>query len=187
MEDSQFLALCRARRSVRRFKDHPVEKEKIEICLEAARLAPSADNVQPARFAIFDDPAAKAKLADAVFGGVFGPSAKFARAPVLVALLIKEHLLVNKLAGAAQGTQFQLIDAGIAGEHFVLAATEQGLGTCWIGWYNGRALARHLGINGKGFRPIALIALGYPADPEARPEKRRKGLSETASWNEPPK
>jgi nitroreductase len=164
-----------------------VERERVELCLEAARLAPSADNVQPARFVIFDDPAAKTKLADAVFGGVFGPSAKFVRAPVLVALLIKEHLLVNKLAGAAQGTQFQLIDAGIAGEHFVLAATEQGLGTCWIGWYDGRALVKHLGLTGKGYKPIALIALGYPADTEAKPEKRRKDLSETAAWNGPPK
>jgi nitroreductase len=187
MEESPFLTLCRARRSVRRFSDRPVEKEKIELCLEAARLAPSADNVQPARFVVFDDPTAKAKLADAVFGGVFASSARFARAPVLVALLIKEHLLVNKLAGAAQGTQFQLIDAGIAGEHFVLAAVEQELGTCWIGWYNGRALAKHLGINGRGFRPMTLIALGYPADDAPNPEKKRRPLSDTASWNSPPR
>ena len=186
MEDSQFLALCRARHSVRRFSDRPVEKEKIEVCLEAARLAPSADNVQPARFVVFDDPDAKSKLADAVFVGVFASSAKFGKAPVIVALLIKEHLLVNKLAGAVQGTQFQLIDAGIAGEHFVLAAAEQGLGTCWIGWYNGRALAKHLGISGKGFRPIALIALGYPADDAPNPDKKRRPLSETAFWNQPP-
>ena len=119
--DSEFLKLCRTRRSVRRFADRPVEREKIELCLEAARRAPSADNMQPWRFIVFDDPEKKAQLADAVFRGAYAPSKRFAAAPVLVCMVIKENLLVNKVAGAIQGTQWQLVDAGIGGEHFVLA------------------------------------------------------------------
>jgi nitroreductase len=185
--DTEFLKLCRVRKSVRRFADRPVEREKIELCLEAARRAPSADNMQPWRFVVFDDPAKKQQMADVVFRGAYSMSKRFAVAPVLVALLIKENLLVNQAAGAIQGTQWQLVDAGIGGEHFVLAAAEQGLGTCWIGWYDGRALIKHLGLRGKGYRPIALIALGYPAPDVSPTERPRKPLSDIASWNEPPR
>jgi len=185
--ESEFLRLCRARKSVRRFADRPVEREKIGLCLEAARRAPSADNLQPWRFVVFDDPQKKARLADAAFRGAYALSRRLANAPVLVCLLIKEHTLVNKVAGAVQGTQWQLVDAGIGGEHFVLAATEQGLGTCWIGWYDGRALIREMGLRGRGYRPVAIIALGYPAADVSFNERPRKSLSDIAYWNEPPR
>ncbi|MBN2466240.1 nitroreductase family protein [candidate division WOR-3 bacterium] len=185
--NSEFLKLCRKRKSVRRFADRPVEREKIELCLEAARRAPSADNMQPWRFVVFDDPTRKRQMADAVFRGAYSMSRRFAAAPVIVALLIKENLLVNKVAGVVQGTQWQLVDSGIAGEHFVLAAAELGLGTCWIGWYDGRALIKHLGLRGKGYRPVALIALGYPAAGVSPNQRPRKPLSDIASWNEPPR
>jgi nitroreductase len=184
--DSEFLKLCRARKSVRRFADRTVEREKIELCLEAARRAPSADNMQPWRFLVFDDQEKKAQLADAVFHGAYAPSKRFTAAPVLVCMVIKENLLVNRVAGAVQGTQWQLVDAGIGGEHFVLAAAEQGLGTCWIGWYDGRALIKHLGLRGKGYKPVALIALGYPAPDVSTSERPRKPLSDIAFWNDPP-
>jgi nitroreductase len=172
---------------VRRFSDRPVERDKIELCLEAARRAPSADNMQPWRFVVFDDPEKKRLMADAVFRGAYSMSKRFAAAPVIVALLIKENLLVNKAAGAIQGTQWQLVDAGIGGEHFVLAAAEQGLGTCWIGWYDGRALVKHLGLRGRSYRPVALIALGYAAADVSPDERRRDPLSDIAFWNEPPR
>jgi nitroreductase len=186
-DESAFLKLCRARRSTRRFSDRPVEKEKVERCLEAARLAPSASNRQPWRFIVFDDPAEKEKLARAVFKGIYSASDRFDKAPVLVCLLIRESLVVNRLAGIAQGTQYQLIDAGIAGEHFVLAAAEQGLGTCWIGWYDARALLKHLGLRGKAYRAVALLALGYPAADASTAERSRLPLSDIVSWNEPPR
>ncbi len=187
LNDSGFLNLCRLRRSVRRFSDRPVEKEKLELCLEAARLAPSAENGQPWRFVVFNDPKKKQAMADAVFKGIYAASRNFASAPVLVALLIKESLLVNKLGRMVQGTPFQFVDAGIAGEHFVLAAAEQGLGTCWVGWFDGRALIKHLGLKGKGFRPIALIAVGYPAPGFQPKELRRHALEEITFWNSPPR
>ncbi len=185
--DSEFLKLCRARKSVRRFADRPVEREKIELCLEAARRAPSADNFQPWRFVVFDDPAKKQQMADAAFRGAYATSRRFAGAPVIIALLIKENILVNRVAGAIQGTPWQLVDAGIGGEHFVLAAAEQGLGTCWIGWYDSRSLVKYLGLRGKGYRSVALIALGYPAADVSTNERPRKPLSEIAFWNDSPR
>ena len=131
-DESRFLDLCRRRCSVRRFDDRPVEREKIETCLEAARLAPSAENGQPWRFVVFDEPERKQALAETVFTGIFKPSANLGEAPVIIALLIKENLILNRGAQAVQGTPYQLVDAGIAGEDFALAAAEQGLGTCWV-------------------------------------------------------
>ena len=185
--ESAFLKLCRVRRAVRRFSDRPVEKEKIVQCLEAARRAPSASNKQPWRFIVYDDPTEKERLGRAVFKGIYSVSEHFTRVPVLVCLLIKEDLLVNRVAGIAQGTQYQLLDAGIAGEHFVLAAAEQGLGTCWIGWFDARLLVRHLGLRGKGYRAVALIAVGYPAPDALSAERPRLTLADIAFWNRPPR
>lgn len=180
-----FLELCKRRRSVRRFSDRPVEREKLIRALEAARLAPSADNFQPWRFVVFDEQKKKQALADAVFKGVFGASRGFAQAPVLVALLIKENLIVNRIAGGIAGKRFQLIDAGIAGEHFVLACAEEGLGTCWIGWFDSRALLRHLGLS-RGYLAVALFAVGYPREDELPREPRRKPLDEIVFFNQAP-
>ncbi|HDQ98908.1 MAG TPA: hypothetical protein ENN51_01280, partial [candidate division WOR-3 bacterium] len=114
-----FLKLCRARRSVRRYHERPVERTKLEYCLEAARLAPSAENGQPWRFIVFDDPERKRALAERVFGGLYRVSRPLADAPVLVALFIKENLFINRLGGAVQRIPLQFVDAAIAGEHFV--------------------------------------------------------------------
>ncbi|OYD16221.1 hypothetical protein CH330_03430 [candidate division WOR-3 bacterium JGI_Cruoil_03_51_56] len=185
--ESEFLNLCRKRCSVRRFSDRPVEKEKLELCLEAARLAPSAENGQPWRFIVFDDPEKKMALARAVFTGIYSASRHFSKAPVLVALLVKESLIINKLGGGIQGTPFQIIDAGIAGEHFILAATEQGLGTCWIGWFNGRGLLKHLGLKRKAYRTIALFAVGYPKPNFQPKEHRRHHIKDIVFWNSLPR
>lgn len=183
-----FLRLCQTRCSVRRFAERPVPRSLIEYCAEAARLAPSAENAQPWRFVVFDDETTRSQVARAVFRGIYAPSAKFAKAPVLVALIIKENIVTNRLAGAVQGTPFQLVDAGIAGEHFVLAAAELGLGTCWIGWYDGRALSRFLGLSKGGYRPVCLIALGYPAENQSPPAgRRRRPLRDILFWNGLPK
>jgi nitroreductase len=184
---SRFLELCRQRRSVRRFDDRPVERKRLEYCLEAARVAPSADNFQPWRFIVFDDPARRDALAGAVFRGMFAASRWAAKAPVLVVLLMKENLLVNKLGGGAAGNPFQHVDIGIAGEHFALACAEQGLGACWIGWFDARACVRHLGLRGRGYRAACLLAVGHPA-PDIEPrEPRRKPAEDVIFWNVPPR
>jgi nitroreductase len=171
---------------VRRFNGLPVERGKIEQCLEAARLAPSAENKQPWRFVVFDDATEKERLAQAVFRGIYAASARLGEAPVLVCLLLKEDMIVNRLAGIGQGVQYQLVDAGIAGEHFVLAAAAQGLGTCWVGWFDTRGLTRHLKLARRGLKPVAIIAVGYPAEDASRPDRPRRCLAEIGFWNRSP-
>ena len=94
-------------------------------------------------------------------------------APVIVALAVVRDVLPHRLAPKLTGLQYDLLDAGIAGEHFILAATERGLGTCWIGWIRPKKVRKLLGLPRKQ-RVVSLIALGHPATPlEEIPEKSR--------------
>ena len=177
----EFLELVKKRRSVRKFSDRAVEREKIELCLEAARRAPSACNAQPWRFLVFDEPGKKETLCRAACSGIYRNSGFISRAPVVIVALSLRGKLLPGLAGRFQGKHYPLIDLGIAGEHLVLQAAESGLGTCWVGWFNGPAVTKLLRLP-KGENPTVLIPLGYPADDKsASPD--RKGLGEIAAFN----
>jgi len=180
-----FLALVRSRRSVRRYLDKPVEREKILACLEAARLAPSAENVQPWRFLVIDEPGLKERFAGAAFSGIYSFSRFAAKAPVLVLILARPDLLANSIGKQIQDISFYLIDVGIAGEHFALQAEELGLGTCWIGWFNSRRTRKLFGIP-RSFKIVCLLAVGYAEGKPAR-ERARKALEEIAWFNRFPK
>ena len=176
-----FQQLVKNRRSIRRYLEKPVEREKILACIEAARLAPSADNVQPWRFLIIDDPELKAKFAQEVFSGIYFISKFAAKAPVLIMILARLDIIANRIGKQIQNIHFYLIDIGIAGEHIVLQAEELGLGSCWIGWFNIRKARKFLKIPRK-YKIVSLMAMGYY---EKRPtrEKKRKELEEIAWFN----
>ncbi len=181
MIQTPFHQLVRNRRSVRKFLDRPVERDKILACIEAARLAPSASNVQPWRFLIIDDPALKARFAAGVFSGIYSPTRFAAKAPVLVLLLARLDFVANRLGRQVQGISFYLIDSGIAGEHLVLQAEELGLGTCWIGWFSLKKARRFFCIPRK-YKIVAMLALGYH-DLKPQDDKPRKTLEEIAWFN----
>lgn len=170
------------RRSVRRYLDKSVEREKILICLEAARLAPSADNVQPWRFVVIDDPELKEKFSKKVFSGIYSISKFAAKAPVLILILARLDIIANRIGKQIQGVNFYLIDIGIAGEHIVLQAEELGLGTCWIGWFNSRNARKILRIPRK-YKIVSLLSMGY-YEKKPRREKKRKSLQEIVWFNE---
>jgi nitroreductase len=176
-----FQQLVRSRRSIRKYLGKPVEREKILSCIEAARLAPSASNVQPWRFLIIDDPALKASFAERVFSGIYSPTRFAAKAPVLILLLARLDFVANRLGRRVQGVSFYLIDSGIAGEHFVLQAEEFGLGTCWIGWFSLKK-ARHFFYIPRKYKIVAMLAMGYH-DLKPQGEKPRKKLEEIAWFN----
>lgn len=177
---SSFLELVAARRSIRKYKDLPVERGKLEICLEAARLAPSACNAQPYRWVVIDAPALKNKFCADVFSGVYAACKFAAAAPVMAAVVADTGKLSAWLGNQVQGTNFRLMDIGIAAEHFVLAAAEQGLGTCWLGWFDAKAAARQLGL-GAGRKVEILIAVGYPA--ETPSPRQRKPMTDFVVYN----
>lgn len=158
------MSLAVRRYSVRRYLDDPVPREKIERCLEAARLAPSACNSQPWKFIVADTPAARTRLASAAFNGIYRVFDFAARAPVLIALLSERSRYAAALAGRLRDIRYNLVDIGIAGEHLVLQAVAEGLGTCWIGWFNEKGVRKALNLP-SGARVDLLISMGYAAGP----------------------
>ena len=172
------------RRSVRKFADKPVEREKITQCLEAARLAPSACNSQPWHYIVLDDPKVKEAFCEQAFSGVYKMSAWATKAPVIVAVVSDRGNFVSRIGNWFRNTEFFLVDQGISGEHFVLRAHDLGLGTCWIGWLNSNKAAQFFHLP-KGKKIEHLLAVGYPAPEAAQANMRpRKPFEEIVSYNE---
>lgn len=179
---SPFHRLVDSRISVRKFQDKPVDRQILLQCVDAARLAPSAVNVQPWRFALVDDPGTKHKLAEHSFSGIFRATRWAAKAPVLVVIFADLDILTNRLGKQITGINYYLIDIGIAGEHFVLQAQELGLGSCWIGWFNAKRAKKVLGVP-RSWKAIQMLAAGYPAADYHRTRKRNK-LDDIHFFNE---
>ncbi|HPW17579.1 MAG TPA: nitroreductase family protein [Candidatus Aminicenantes bacterium] len=161
-----FQALINARYSVRAYKPEPVPREKLDRVLEAARLAPTAANRQPFRVIVVE-PKGREKELSRIY-----PRKWFVQAPVLLAVVaVPSEGWVRKYDGwnAAE------VDATIVMSHIVLAATEEGLGTCWVGAFDPAAAREVLGLPPEVV-PAAFAPLGYPADAAA--PKRRRRLAE---------
>jgi len=176
----KFLELVNKRQSVRKYSDKIVEREKIERCLEAARLAPSACNSQPWKYIVVDDPELKEKVAKETFSTIASFNKFVLQAPVIIAIVMEKPSLISQFGGRVKDKDFYLIDIGITAEHFCLQAAEEGLGTCMLGWFNERAVLKLLEIPAKK-RIGLLITLGYPAD-EPR-NKIRKNFKDICSYN----
>ncbi len=176
------LDVIKHRQSVRDFLDRPVEREKIMMCLEAVRLAPSACNSQPWKFVVVDDRQLKNKLCDAAFSTIYSMNSFCKTAPAIVVVISEKSKFLARIGGMFQGTKYYLIDIGIAVEHFVLQAEDLGLGTCWVGWFNEGAVKSILNI--PQYKKIdILIALGYYDREKVRSEHSREPIDKIASFN----
>ena len=171
-----FLNLVSKRQSVRSYKPNPVSHEIIDRCIEAARLAPSACNSQPWSFIVIDNPKIKSKVASTIFSGMYSMCSFAESAPVLIAVITEKPKLSAAIGGHIKGTKYNLIDIGIACEHLVLQAAEEGLGTCWLGWFNEKKVKKELNLP-KSTKIDVIISLGYPLDETIR-EKQRKSIDE---------
>jgi len=157
------------RRSVRSYKADPVPEEKLKKILEAARLAPSAHNEQERKFIVVRDVRKRKALSEAALSQSF-----IAEAPVVIAAVATdpEHVL-------SSGVPAYAIDLTIAVDHMTLVAVEEGLGTCWVGAFDQRAVKKILEIPAK-CKVVVLLPLGFPADKPG--EKLRKKLEEVVSY-----
>lgn len=174
----------RTRRSIRAYEDKPVEEEKLRRVLEAARLAPSAGNRQPWRFIVVTDPKTREKL-KAVKEKMRPPPPRSSLGRPPQGPLETAPVLIVGCALPSEsfpGTDFWKIDVTIALQNLVLAAWEQGLGTCWIGvFHEEEEVKKALGLPEEA-RVVAMVALGYPAE-RKEPVKDRKPLEEIVRYN----
>jgi nitroreductase len=179
---TKLLDLIRKRQSVRRYTGRPVEKEKLNRCLEAAQLAPSACNAQPWRFIVVDEPVLVKKVARETWNKLVAFNKFVEQAPVLIVITIEKSPLVPTVGGIIKNKEYPLIDIGIAAGQFCLQATEEGLGTCMLGWFNEKPIQKLLGIPSK--RRIGLIiSLGYEPEDYRMREKIRKDKEKVTGYN----
>jgi len=177
-----FKELILARQSVRRYAETPVEAEKIDQCLEAARLAPSASNSQPWKFVVIDKQPVLSEVAKATFSDIQLINKFTLTAPAIVVIVVEKAKLITRLAMLIKKKEWPLIDIGITAEHFCLQATELGLGTCLIGWFDEDKIKKLLQIPSDKSIGL-LITVGYPADGYPQRTKIRKPMEEIVRYN----
>lgn len=157
----------KTRRSIRKYKQTPVPEPLLKDVLNAARLAPSADNAQPWKIIVVRDEQTKSRLCPACNGQKF-----IAQAPLVLVLCG----IPDEAYGTAGGyMSSHVIDASIAFDHLTLAAHALGLGTCWIASFKEDKVRELLGVP-QDVRVVALTPLGYPDESPARSD--RKNLEE---------
>jgi len=166
-----FLKLIKNRYSVRAYKPDPVEEDKLQQVLEAARLAPTAANRQPFQLIVIHTKGREAELRRIYHRGWF------VQAPLIIcACGVPAQNWVR-----SDGKNYNDVDVAIAMDYLILAATDLGLGTCWIAAFDPAAAREVLDLP-EDVEPVAFTPLGYPAD-ELKP-KERKALSELVRYEQ---
>lgn len=162
----KLLDLIQKRCSIRDYSDQPVEQEKLDYIIEAARLAPSACNLQPWRILMIQSDEGKEKIRKC-YGRDW-----FKTAPLYL-VVCGDHS--ESWKRDSDKKDHADVDIAIATEHICLAAAEQGLGTCWVCHFDVQRCSELFNIP-KDVEPIVIIPIGYPSDPdlfEKTPTKRK--------------
>lgn len=169
-----FMELVRQRSSVRRYSERPVEREKIELLLESARLAPSAVNFQPWKFIVITSTEGKEALCQSYTNDWFRT------ASVYIVACGNHAVSWHRRFDTKDHCD---IDVAIAVEHICLCAAAQGLGTCWVCNFDPVKLGEYLALP-EGWEPVAIIPVGYPEGDGAVRPKNRKTIEDVVEWIE---
>ena len=159
-DDKNVYDLSVGRRTIRRFKPGPVPRELLERLVNAARLAPSAANVQPLEFVVVDDAARKAEVYPALKWAAYIAPAGDPRPgeePAAYVVTLVNTKLREKM--------FEY-DVGAAMENMILVALSEGVGACWLLSIDRDKLRAALGVPAE-YRIDSVLALGFPAEEPA--------------------
>ncbi|MBD3426251.1 MAG: NAD(P)H nitroreductase [Candidatus Omnitrophica bacterium] len=176
-----FLELAKTRRSIRSYQDRAIPHSDLELCVEAARLAPSACNSQPWKFIVVEDPDTKNKISEKAFSGLYQMNS-FAKKAASYIVIVAEKMKFPAWCGnKLRKTDFRRIDIGTACDHLVLQAQELGIGTCILGWFNEKEIRKILSVP-RTKKIELVISMGYPsASPTHTKELKQK--SDAVSFN----
>jgi len=172
------------RRSIRKYKDQPVEEEILLKIIDCGRLAPSDTNTQPWNFIIVRSEEMRTKLAQVSHKQDWMLSAPVfivCVADIRVATTDIGPLHINEETSGIAPKQI-ILDTAIAGENIVLAAESMGLGTCWVSWYVQDEIRPVLGIPSDKY-VVAIITMGYPDQtPKPRPRRSLEEVIRYERW-----
>lgn len=175
-----FLEIANIRQSCRSYdEERPVEQEKLDAILEAARLSPSACNGQPWHITVCRGESAKEV---ALLTRGLGGMNKFAvQAPVLLVISEMPYCRAAGVAAKAKNNDYRSMDIGIACAYLTAEAAAQGLATCILGWFDDSKVRKLCGIE----QPVRLIiTLGYAKEGDPLRKKVRKDLNELVSYKD---
>ena len=150
---------------MRSYSAEPVSESQLEYILECARLAPSAVNLQPWRFIVVKSETVRQQVQSCY------KREWIAQAPLYIICVVRHQEEWVRRDGKRHGD----IDIAIAAEHICMAATEQGLGSCWVCNFRPQVVNEVLGLEGDIY-PVAIVPLGYATDTPTL--KKRKPLDE---------
>jgi nitroreductase len=176
----KFIELAANRQSDRSYINKAVEHEKIERILEAARLAPSACNAQPWKLIVVSDQEKRSLVAEATTSRLLAMNHFSKQAPLQIVLIEERANFTSAVGSWAKNKHYPHLDLGIVASHICLAAADEGLGSCMLGWCNEKKVQKALDIPSDK-RVVLVILIGYPTQPN-RP-KRRKSIDDIVSWN----
>ncbi|MAE07835.1 MAG: NAD(P)H nitroreductase [Bacteroidetes bacterium] len=177
-----FHKLISLRQSDRKYINKPVDREIINRCIEAARLAPSASNSQPWTFIVVDDDEIKDKVGRSTFGPLKSFNKFVPQAPVIIAIVLEKPKIITEIGGRIKNKEYPLMDIGIAAEHICLQAAEEGLGSCMLGWFDERTIKLLLNIPENKNVPL-LVTLGYTPEDYKHRKKIRKSMDKIVKYN----
>lgn len=177
-----FTNLAIKRQSVRKYTDKLIDQDNIDKIIESCRISPSASNSQPWHIIIANDKDIKDKVANATFSKTVSFNKFATQAAAIAVIVIEKPRLKAQIGAYLKNREFPLIDIGILASHFCLKATELGIGTCILGWFNESKIKNILKIPRKK-RIGLVITLGYAPEEYPQREKIRKNTSEIISFN----
>ena len=160
-----FMELAQKRFSSREYTDRPVEREKVESILEAGRISPTAVNAQPVRVIAVSSPEGLGRISEGA--RIYGAPLAFIVCADRSKAWIRNY----------DGMNSAEIDASIVTTQMMYEATELGLGSVWICWFDPEVISRNFGIEGD-MVPVNILAVGYSADTTSRNHGNRIPMSD---------
>lgn len=178
----QFYDVVKKRKSIKKYKANELDREKLLKIIDAAMMSPSWKNEAPYKFILIDKDIIKQNIANTIINKSSAAATAVLNAP-MTAIIVAEP----GASGNMEGKDYYLVDSAIAMEHFILAATEEGYATCWIGSFDEKKIKELLAIP-DNMRVVALTPIGEAQEEEEeRPHHTKKNVHDFVyinKWNE---
>lgn len=178
----EFYDVVKKRKSIKKFKSGELDREKLLKIIDAAMRAPSWKNSTPYKFVLVDRDNLKQNIAGTILNKTTDTAEAVTNAPATIVVVADPNA-----SGSMEEKDYYLVDSAIAMEHLILAATEEGYGTCWIGAFNEKKVKEILEIP-DNYKVVALTPIGESAEGEEekphQPKKDVKDYFYVNKWNE---
>lgn len=171
----QFYDVVKSRQSIKKFKNTPINTEKLARMINAAMMSPSWKNNTSYRFILVDEKKELEQISKAIINKDNSAAQSILEAPMTAVVVADPGA-----SGEVENREYYLVDSAIAMEHFVLSATNEGYGTCWIAAIDEDIVKKTLSIP-QNYKVVAITPIGEIA--ESKEHSDKKDVSEFVFLN----